>query len=168
MIELSFWDQTSQAILVSRVSREFIHFHRLNINWIISHRKSILSDNKAKAILNCQTLLIRGISFNGYEDDVLKCPSFLLVQTSSLGHLYAPSLDLDDLNYEKRPFKGNNIAYCESKLANVLFTRELAKRWEWSMGELFNWFRSDREILFNLLTVLGASKDLLQNIYNTL
>ena len=38
-------------------------------------------------------------------------------------------LDLDDLNFENRPYHGFQ-AYAQSKLANVLFTRELAKRLE--------------------------------------
>jgi len=47
---------------------------------------------------------------------------------SSLAHAHATGLDLDDLNFEKRPYH-NGVAYRESKLANVLFTRELAKRY---------------------------------------
>jgi NAD(P)-dependent dehydrogenase (short-subunit alcohol dehydrogenase family) len=36
-------------------------------------------------------------------------------------------LDLDDMNFVKRPYN-RSTAYGQSKLANVLFTRELAKR----------------------------------------
>jgi hypothetical protein len=36
-------------------------------------------------------------------------------------------LDVDDLNFESRPYNGV-AAYGQSKLANILFTRELAKR----------------------------------------
>lgn len=37
-------------------------------------------------------------------------------------------LDLDDLDFERRRFRPFR-AYCQSKLANLLFTAELARRW---------------------------------------
>ncbi|WP_328858011.1 oxidoreductase [Williamsia herbipolensis] len=39
----------------------------------------------------------------------------------------AGRLDLDDLNWSRRPFR-NSRAYADSKLANVLFTQELTRR----------------------------------------
>ena len=39
----------------------------------------------------------------------------------------AGRLDLDDLNWQSRPYRSSQ-AYSDSKLANVLFTRELACR----------------------------------------
>ena len=38
-------------------------------------------------------------------------------------------MDFDDINWEQRPYN-RLTAYEQSKLANVLFTRELAKRLE--------------------------------------
>lgn len=49
-----------------------------------------------------------------------------VVTVSSMAHRGA-ALDFDDLNWEKRKFKGLG-AYSASKLANILFTSELASR----------------------------------------
>ena len=38
-------------------------------------------------------------------------------------------MDLEDINWERRTY-GRQSAYEQSKLANILFTRELAKRLE--------------------------------------
>ncbi len=49
-----------------------------------------------------------------------------VVSVASRAHQQAQGLDLDDLNLE-RQYSGWT-AYCRSKLANILFTRELARR----------------------------------------
>ena len=49
-----------------------------------------------------------------------------VVSVASRAHRQARGLDLDDLNLESG-FRGWT-AYCRSKLANILFTRELARR----------------------------------------
>ncbi|XP_068161374.1 retinol dehydrogenase 13-like [Antennarius striatus] len=49
-----------------------------------------------------------------------------VINLASLIHLIG-QIDFDDLNWEKKKFDTKQ-AYCQSKLANVLFTRELAKR----------------------------------------
>lgn len=49
-----------------------------------------------------------------------------VVSVASRAHQQARGLDLDDLNLE-RGYRGWT-AYCRSKLANILFTRELARR----------------------------------------
>jgi retinol dehydrogenase 12 len=51
-----------------------------------------------------------------------------IVNVSSAAHLRA-RLDLDDLQYERRRYAGM-VAYGQSKLLNILFTRELARRLE--------------------------------------
>ncbi len=49
-----------------------------------------------------------------------------IVNVSSLAHT-GGNIDLDDLHFRNKPYN-RVMAYCHSKLANVLFTRELAKR----------------------------------------
>jgi NAD(P)-dependent dehydrogenase (short-subunit alcohol dehydrogenase family) len=49
-----------------------------------------------------------------------------IVTTSSVAHKGA-SMDFDDLQFERRKYSGLK-AYSQSKLANILFTRELARK----------------------------------------
>ncbi|KAM9424037.1 retinol dehydrogenase 13-like [Pholidichthys leucotaenia] len=49
-----------------------------------------------------------------------------VINLASLAHIIG-KIDFEDLNFEKKKFDTKQ-AYCQSKLANVLFTRELAKR----------------------------------------
>jgi retinol dehydrogenase-12 len=52
-----------------------------------------------------------------------------VVNVSSTGHTYARNgLDFDDLEWAHRRYQGFG-AYCATKLANILFTRELPNRW---------------------------------------
>ncbi|XP_036162549.1 retinol dehydrogenase 13 isoform X3 [Myotis myotis] len=49
-----------------------------------------------------------------------------IINLSSLAHV-AGHIDFEDLNWEKRTYN-TKAAYCQSKLAVVLFTRELSRR----------------------------------------
>jgi NAD(P)-dependent dehydrogenase (short-subunit alcohol dehydrogenase family) len=52
-----------------------------------------------------------------------------VVNVSSTGHTYARSgLNFDDLEWANRRYQGFGV-YCATKLANILFTRELPNRW---------------------------------------
>ena len=51
-----------------------------------------------------------------------------IINVSSLAHEFG-AIDLNDLNYDNRSYSRVG-AYAQSKLANILFTRELAKRLE--------------------------------------
>lgn len=52
-----------------------------------------------------------------------------VVNVSSTGHTFARNgLDFDDLEWANRRYQGFGV-YCATKLANILFTRELATRW---------------------------------------
>ncbi|XP_053631839.2 retinol dehydrogenase 11 [Cherax quadricarinatus] len=51
-----------------------------------------------------------------------------VVTVSSGVHQFGSSLDVDDLNYEKNPFPKKMVIYSQSKLANILFTKELSEK----------------------------------------
>ena len=57
-------------------------------------------------------------------------PRARIVSVASAAHLYG-SLDLEDLQFERRAYIGQRV-YGTSKLLNILFTRELARRLEGS------------------------------------
>ncbi|MEU9657436.1 SDR family NAD(P)-dependent oxidoreductase [Streptomyces chartreusis] len=54
-------------------------------------------------------------------------PASRVVTVSSAGHRMGGPIDLDDLNWHKRPYN-RTAAYGHSKLANLLFTYELQRR----------------------------------------
>jgi len=58
-------------------------------------------------------------------DGLLLCPAARVINVSSMGH-HSGRIRFDDVNLS-RGYDGV-AAYCQSKLANVLFTRELARR----------------------------------------
>lgn len=59
-----------------------------------------------------------------------------VITTSSLAHKGA-AMDFDDLQFEKRPYSGIK-AYSQSKLANILFTSELAQRLRGATANCFH------------------------------
>jgi NAD(P)-dependent dehydrogenase (short-subunit alcohol dehydrogenase family) len=63
---------------------------------------------------------------HGLRDRLLASAPARVVNTASTMHRVA-WLDFDDLQYAK--FYNGVLAYARSKLCNVLFTRELARRW---------------------------------------
>ncbi|MGK2857837.1 MAG: SDR family oxidoreductase [Thermoanaerobaculia bacterium] len=62
------------------------------------------------------------------RDRIFASSGARVVNVASNAHRAAKKLDTDDLHAERRPYGGVR-AYAESKLANVLYTRELARRW---------------------------------------
>lgn len=61
-----------------------------------------------------------------------------VINLASLAHIVG-NIDFEDLNWEKKKFDTKQ-AYSQSKLANVLFTKELAKRLQGkSTGSLHMW-----------------------------
>lgn len=67
------------------------------------------------------TALLRERLLQSAEDGPVR-----VVTTSSIGNRFG-NVRLDDLEREKRPWNGF-LAYCATKLENVLFTRELSRR----------------------------------------
>ncbi|XP_033121555.1 retinol dehydrogenase 11-like [Anneissia japonica] len=60
--------------------------------------------------------------------DLLKRSSAArIINVSSIGHFFCKHLDLDDLNFKRRPYSATMV-YFQSKLANIMFTKELARR----------------------------------------
>ena len=62
-------------------------------------------------------------------DRLLATPGARVITICSLGHWRSKGLNFDDLQYERTPYSPFG-AYCNSKLANLLFTVELARRLE--------------------------------------
>lgn len=62
------------------------------------------------------------------SDRILGSGNARVVNVSSNAHYSAKGIDVDDVHAGKRRYSGVR-AYAESKLANVLFTRALARRW---------------------------------------
>ncbi|HET9875549.1 MAG TPA: SDR family NAD(P)-dependent oxidoreductase, partial [Mycobacterium sp.] len=62
---------------------------------------------------------LTGLLFDKISDRV--------VTMASVAHRQTPKLWIDDLNYEHR-FYQRNLAYAQSKLANLMFARELQRR----------------------------------------
>ncbi len=60
-------------------------------------------------------------------DRLKAAPAARIVNTSSLAHTMTPGMDLDDLHFERKPYKDMD-AYGKSKLAALLFTFELDRR----------------------------------------
>jgi retinol dehydrogenase 12 len=64
------------------------------------------------------------------QDQLGAAPAARVISVSSTGHTFArDGLDFDDLEWERRRYRGF-LVYCATKLANVLFTRELARRFD--------------------------------------
>lgn len=60
-------------------------------------------------------------------DPLLATPGARIVTVCSLGHWRAQALNFDDLHYRNSPYSPFG-AYCNSKLANLLFVLELSRR----------------------------------------
>jgi retinol dehydrogenase-13 len=56
-----------------------------------------------------------------------------IINVSSLAHI-AGHIDFDDLNWQKRKYNTKE-AYCQSKMAVVLFTKELSRQLQGVRGQ---------------------------------
>ena len=61
---------------------------------------------------------------------MLKTNQVRIINVSSTGHTFCKQLDLDDLNFERNTKIPEQLVqvYGITKLCNILFTKELAKR----------------------------------------
>jgi NAD(P)-dependent dehydrogenase (short-subunit alcohol dehydrogenase family) len=67
---------------------------------------------------------------NLLRDTLVRSAPARVVNIASVAHKNArKALDFDDLDYQRRRYRGFRV-YSETKLMNILFTRELAKRWD--------------------------------------
>jgi NAD(P)-dependent dehydrogenase (short-subunit alcohol dehydrogenase family) len=62
------------------------------------------------------------------EQLVAAAPARVVNVASGAHNMARRGLDFDDLDWARRRYRGFAV-YCATKLANILFTRELAKRW---------------------------------------
>ena len=77
-----------------------------------------------------------------------------LVAVSSLAHTFG-AIDLEDLNYETRKY-GAWAAYGQSKLANILFVKELVRRMEEEKANVLAYSLHPGSIMTNLSRHLGV------------
>jgi NAD(P)-dependent dehydrogenase (short-subunit alcohol dehydrogenase family) len=98
-------------------------------------------------------LLLPSLKAAGTPDN----PSRLVV-VSSLAHTFG-AIDLEDLNYEKTRKYGAWSSYGQSKLANILFTKEFARRMEEEKVDILAYTLHPGSILTNLQRhlVVGAA-----------
>ena len=118
---------------------DFEDIHRFAAEFTAEHDRLHLLLNNAGAIIGERRLTVQGheVTFgvNHLAPFLLthlllptlkaSAPSRVIStasEASRLGHI-----DFDDLDFEKRPYRQMR-AYCDSKLANILFTRVLKRR----------------------------------------
>ena len=128
-VELMICDLSSQKD-IRRFASEFIDTHRrldvlINNAGIVARRRSLTEDGieSTFAVNHLGYFLLTTLLL----DLLNKSAPSRIVSVSSAAHAYG-KIDFDNLQGEKK--YGGFSAYCNSKLANVLFTYELARRLE--------------------------------------
>lgn len=108
--------------------------------FIASHGRLDVLVNNAGAIFSKHVMTEDGfertwaLNHNAYflltsllREVLVSTPNSRVVSTASEAHKPG-KIAWDDLQFEKRRMKAGWSSYCQSKLANILFTRELARR----------------------------------------
>jgi retinol dehydrogenase-12 len=116
---------------VRRVAKEYTGKHdRLDV--LINNAGAINMDREVTADGFERTFATNHLAYFLITEQLLdvikKSAPARIINVASEAHRSA-KLDFDDLMQKKRSYAGFN-AYCNSKLANILFTKELSKRLE--------------------------------------
>jgi retinol dehydrogenase 12 len=126
-----FMADLSSLSEVRRVAREYLDKHdRLDV--LINNAGAINMDREVTADGYERTFATNHLAYFLLTDILLdaikKSAPSRIINVASEAHRSA-KLDFDDLMQSKRSYAGFN-QYCNSKLANILFTKELSKRLE--------------------------------------
>lgn len=125
-------DLSSQAS-IRQLAQEYAGAHR-RLDVLVNNAGVFLAKRAATVDgIEC-TLAVNHLApflLTGLLLDMIKASSpARIITTSSVAHRGA-RIDFGDIQFEKRPYSGIK-AYGQSKLANILFTKELARRLEGS------------------------------------
>jgi retinol dehydrogenase-12 len=149
---------------VRRLARE-IHDRTGRLDLLVNNAGAIFSERRLSADGVEMTLALNHLAYFQLTLELLpllrEAPDARVVNVSSMAHERG-SIDFDDLQGERG--YGMWKAYSQSKLANVLFTRELARRLGGSQitanalhpGAVASGFGRDHPGFFGKLVALGA------------
>ena len=123
-------DLSSQAS-IRQLAKEFSNAHQrldvlVNNAGVFMAKREVTVDGieKTFAVNHLAPFLLTNLLI----DKIKASSPARIVTTSSIAHRGA-QIDFDDVQFEKRSYSGIR-AYSQSKLANILFTKELARRLE--------------------------------------
>lgn len=125
-------DLSSQAS-VRQLAKEYADTHR-RLDVLVNNAGAFLAKRATTVDGMEYTLAVNHLApflLTGLLIDIIRASSpARIITTSSVAHRGA-RIDFDDIQFEKKPYSGIR-AYGQSKLANILFTKELARRLEGS------------------------------------
>lgn len=153
---------------IRRVAAEFKAKHD-RIDVLINNAGAVFADHKLSADGFEMTFALNHVGYFVFTTELLslleKTPGARVVSTSSNAH-YQGKLDLDAI--AKRPSGAAGfMVYCDSKLANVVFTRELAKRLQGTDVAVSSFHPGFVATAFghNNAGLIGAGTKLLQKLF---
>lgn len=130
-VEYALMDLSSQQSV--RKAAEEIKARFPKIDVLVNNAGCYFSDKKLSAEgieMQFATNHLGHFLFTNLLMDNLKAADKArIVNLSSIGHKSTRELDLNDINYEKVEYNGWK-SYSRSKFCNILFTKELARRFE--------------------------------------
>ena len=95
---------------------------------LVVPERTVTEDGREKTfqVNHLATFLMTALLMPRLQESARREP-VRVITTSSFGNVLG-RIRFDDLEWERRRYGGGLIVYCASKLMNVLFTRELARR----------------------------------------